>query len=83
MLFNHKDTHDISLDVVSLIFELDLGTDEKWDYLAKCIRFCPTAEDMIHCQYLSSSREQREELLQLVVFHRDILLSSAKSEKNS
>lgn len=71
------------MDIVSVIFEVDLSVDEKWDYLEKCIKYCHAAEDMIHCQYLSASRDQKDELIQLVVFHRDILLSASKSEKNS
>lgn len=55
-LLNEKNVKSVSLDIVSLIFELCLPADEQWDFLEKCIKLCHTTEDMIHLRYLSSSR---------------------------
>lgn len=55
-LLHDKRTKQINLDIVSLIFELNMEPQEQWDFLQKCIGLCPTAEDLIHCQYLSASR---------------------------
>jgi hypothetical protein len=38
---------------------------------------------MIHLQYLSTTRYQEKELIQLATFHREILFSAARLPKNS
>lgn len=82
-LLNDKEVKHIGFDMVSLIFELEeLSIDEQWDYLEKCNTLCPEAHDIIYIRYLSYAREQKDELLQLVTFHRDLLLSALKSDKN-
>lgn len=70
----------ISLDLVPLLFE---NKDAHWNNLNKCIKLCPPAEDMIYSQYLSYNRDQPEQILELVTFHKEILHSAAKSPKNS
>lgn len=42
-LLNDKKVDNLSLDTVSLIFGMDSPADEQWDYLQKCIEYCPTA----------------------------------------
>ena len=38
---------------------------------------------MINVRYLSCTRDQKEEITQLVAFHRDLLISAAKSGNNT
>ena len=57
--------------------------DEQWSHLSHCIRICPQAEDMIYCQFLSYTREQKNQLIELVTFHKDILHAALKTPKNS
>jgi hypothetical protein len=42
-LFNDKKVEQINLNVVSLIFELNLPPEEQWYFMQKCIRYCPAA----------------------------------------
>lgn len=79
-LLNMESLEAISLDLVPLLFE---NKDAHWNNLNKCIKLCPPAEDMIYSQYLSYNRDQPEQILELVTFHKEILHSAAKSPKNA
>ena len=82
-LLSDSSLTEVPIDIVSFIFELKLPLDEQWDHLSRCMHICPQAEEMIYCQYLSYNREQKDQLLELSLFHRDILYASIKTPKNS